>query len=88
MKYWLVTLILEGANLFENFSAEYLIGIYTSEKEANEAVHSDQMNDKVRCVIEESGIDDDLISDRRFVVFECDFTKQHAIRINFDCWAL
>lgn len=88
MKYWLVTLILEGSSMFNNFSMEYLIGIYASEEEANKAVHSNQMDEKVKYVIEESGLDDDQISDRRFIVFECDFTKHHAIRISFDVWDL
>lgn len=86
MKYWLVSLILEGATRFSNFSAEYLIGIYASEEEANEAIHSNQMNDKVKRVIEESGLDDEEISDRRFYVFECDFSKHEVIQISYDCW--
>lgn len=88
MKYWLVSLILEGASRFNNFSAEYLIGIYTSQDEANEAIHSDQMNDKVKCVIEESGLDDEQISDRQFCIFECDFSKHQAIQMSYDCWDL
>lgn len=90
MKYWLVSLILEGSNSFENFSAEYLAGIYTSEEEANEAIQSDRMKSTVRLAIADMGIDgydaDDIVYSFRILGY--DFTKDNAIRTSYDCWDL
>lgn len=90
MKYYLVILVLEGSTFSEAFSAEYLVGIYTSEEDANKATQSAQMKQTIRLAIADMGIDgyEDEYIDHHFVVMGYDFTKDNAFRMSFDHWDL